>query len=197
MGRKVGIFSGSFNPIHNGHIAIACYMLEKEDLDEIWFIASPQNPLKSHDALLDDATRAHMVQLAIGDNPKLRYCDIEMHLPRPSYTITTLEALTRQNPDVDFVLLIGSDNWAIFGTIKRMGKRGRHIVTTAVEHSAVLESCRWMERQGYEVTFLKPDGQGRIAAAQVEELVEAEQNLDIDALVEEAVAGIERVLLDF
>ena len=122
MGRKVGIFSGSFNPIHNGHIAIACYMLEKEDLDEIWFIASPQNPLKSHDALLDDATRAHMVQLAIGDNPKLRYCDIEMHLPRPSYTITTLEALTRQNPDVDFVLLIGSDNWAIFDRWKSAEK---------------------------------------------------------------------------
>ena len=122
MGRKVGIFSGSFNPIHNGHIAIARYMLEKEDLDEIWFIASPQNPLKSHDALLDDATRAHMVQLAIGDNPKLRYCDIEMHLPRPSYTITTLEALTRQNPDVDFVLLIGSDNWAIFDRWKSAKK---------------------------------------------------------------------------
>lgn len=122
MGRKVGIFSGSFNPIHNGHIAIACYMLEKEDLDEIWFIASPQNPLKSHDALLDDAARAHMVQLAIGDNPKLRYCDIEMHLPRPSYTITTLEALTRQNPDVDFVLLIGSDNWAIFDRWKSAEK---------------------------------------------------------------------------
>lgn len=114
MGMKAGIFSGSFNPIHNGHIAIARYMVEKEPLDEVWFIASPQNPLKSHDTLLDDATREHLVQLAIQDDPRLRYCDIEMHLPRPSYTIATLEALSEKYPDIDFSLLIGSDNWAIF-----------------------------------------------------------------------------------
>ena len=114
MGTKAGIFSGSFNPIHNGHMAIARALIEQGTLDEIWFIASPQNPLKSQADLLDDATRARLVQLAIEGEKGLRYCDIEMHLPRPSYTITTLEALTRQNPDVDFGLLIGSDNWAIF-----------------------------------------------------------------------------------
>lgn len=114
MGTKAGIFSGSFNPIHNGHMAIARALIEQGTLDEIWFIASPQNPLKSQADLLDDATRARLVQLAIEGEKSLRYCDIEMHLPRPSYTITTLQELTHRYPDTDFSLLIGSDNWAIF-----------------------------------------------------------------------------------
>ncbi len=114
MGTKAGIFSGSFNPIHNGHMAIARALIEQGTLDEIWFIASPQNPLKSQADLLDDATRARLVQLAIEGEKGLRYCDIEMHLPRPSYTITTLQELAHRYPDTDFSLLIGSDNWAIF-----------------------------------------------------------------------------------
>lgn len=114
MGTKAGIFSGSFNPIHNGHMAIARALIEQGTLDEIWFIASPQNPLKSQADLLDDATRARLVQLAIEGEKGLRYCDIEMYLPRPSYTITTLQELAHRYPDTDFSLLIGSDNWAIF-----------------------------------------------------------------------------------
>lgn len=98
MGTKAGIFSGSFNPIHNGHMAIARALIEQGTLDEIWFIASPQNPLKSQADLLDDATRAHLVQLAIEGEKGLRYCDIEMHLPRPSYTITTLQELAHRLP---------------------------------------------------------------------------------------------------
>ena len=79
MSKKVGIFSGSFNPIHNGHIAIARYMVEKEKFDEIWFIVSPQNPLKPQIGLLDDEIRADMTKLAIENKPTFRYCDIEMH----------------------------------------------------------------------------------------------------------------------
>ena len=114
MSKKVGIFSGSFNPIHNGHIAIARYMVEKEKFDEIWFIVSPQNPLKPQIGLLDDEIRAHMTKLAIENEPTFRYCDIEMHLPRPSYTITTLLTLKKQYTHTELCLLIGSDNWKIF-----------------------------------------------------------------------------------
>ncbi|MCD7710843.1 MAG: nicotinate-nucleotide adenylyltransferase [Porphyromonadaceae bacterium] len=114
MGQTVGIFSGSFNPIHLGHIAIARYMVEKEKLDEIWFLATPQNPLKKRTDLLDDKTREQLTLLAIKDMPAFRYCDIEKHLPLPSYTITTLRTLSRRYPDKNFCLLIGSDNWTIF-----------------------------------------------------------------------------------
>lgn len=112
--KKIGFFSGSFNPIHKGHLAIAEYMLDKAGLDEVWLSVSPQNPLKLSNNLLDDATRVAMVSLAIAANPRLRYCDIEMTLARPSYTITTLEALTAKYPDCEFHLLIGADNWLIF-----------------------------------------------------------------------------------
>ncbi|MCD8287851.1 MAG: nicotinate-nucleotide adenylyltransferase [Porphyromonadaceae bacterium] len=114
MDQTVGIFSGSFNPIHLGHIAIARYMVEKEKLDEIWFLATPQNPLKKRADLLDDETREQLTLLAIKDMSAFRYCDIEKHLPLPSYTITTLRTLTRRYPDKNFCLLIGSDNWTIF-----------------------------------------------------------------------------------
>ena len=107
MSKKVGIFSGSFNPIHNGHIAIARYMVEKEKFDEIWFIVSPQNPLKPQIGLLDDEIRADMTKLAIENEPTFRYCDIEMHLPRPSYTITTLLTLKKQYTHTELCLLNG------------------------------------------------------------------------------------------
>ena len=96
MRKKVGIFSGSFNPIHNGHIAIARYMVEKEKFDEIWFIVSPQNPLKPQIGLLDDEIRADMTNLAIENEPTFRYCHIQIHIPRPTNTITPLLTLKNQ-----------------------------------------------------------------------------------------------------
>ena len=89
-------------------------MVEKEKFDEIWFIVSPKNPLKSQIGLLDDEIRADMTKLAIENKPTFRYCDIEMHLPRPSYTITTLQTLKKQYTHTELCLLIGSDNWKIF-----------------------------------------------------------------------------------
>ena len=108
--KKVGIYSGSFNPIHHGHVMLANYLVEFSDLDELWFVVSPQNPLKKKDELLDDAERLKMVQLAVGDDPRFRVSDIEMHLPTPSYTINTLTALSEQHSDCQFVFICGMDS---------------------------------------------------------------------------------------
>ena len=108
--KKIGIYSGSFNPIHHGHVMLANYLIEFSDLDELWFVVSPQNPLKKKENLLDDDERLKMVQLAIGDDPRIRVSDIEMHLPTPSYTINTLTALSEQYPDSEFVFICGMDS---------------------------------------------------------------------------------------
>jgi nicotinate-nucleotide adenylyltransferase len=106
----IGIYSGSFNPIHHGHVMLANYLVEFSDLDELWFVVTPQNPLKKKEDLLDDDERLKMVQLAIGDDPRIRVSDIEMHLPTPSYTINTLTALSEQYPDSEFIFICGMDS---------------------------------------------------------------------------------------
>jgi len=108
--KKVGIYSGSFNPIHHGHVILANYLVEFSDLDELWFVITPQNPLKKKEDLLDDDERLKMVQLAVGDDPRFHVSDIEMHLPTPSYTINTLTALSEQHPDCEFVFICGMDS---------------------------------------------------------------------------------------
>lgn len=111
---KVGIYSGSFNPVHIGHIALVDYIIEKGIVDEIWLIRSPQNPLKASNTLLSDDHRAMMLQLAIEGHRGLKICKIEDDLPKPNYTINTLRALQAENPDIEFHLIIGADNWDIF-----------------------------------------------------------------------------------
>lgn len=114
MKLRTGIFGGSFNPIHIGHLAIANYLCEFEELDELWFMVSPQNPLKRQTDLLEDETRLQLVQTAIQDYPKFHASDFEFQLPRPSYTVHTLDALKAFYPEREFQLIIGSDNWAVF-----------------------------------------------------------------------------------
>jgi len=108
--KKVGIFSGSFNPIHHGHVMLANYLVEFSDLDELWFVVTPQNPLKKKEDLLDDDERLKMVRLAVGDDPRFNVSDVEMHLPTPSYTINTLTSLSEQYPDCEFVFICGMDS---------------------------------------------------------------------------------------
>lgn len=113
--KKVGIFGGSFNPIHTGHIALAKSLCQQAGLDEVWLMVSPMNPFKKEATdLLTDKLRLEMAEQAVADEPKLKACDYEFHMPKPSYTWNTLQALSQDFPNVDFTLLIGGDNWASF-----------------------------------------------------------------------------------
>lgn len=109
---KIGLFFGSFNPIHVGHLIIANYMAIHTDLKEVWLVVSPQNPLKLKQSLAKDYDRLHLVQLAIGNNPNLKASNIEFGLPKPSYTIDTLTYLKEKYPKKEFVLIMGGDNIA-------------------------------------------------------------------------------------
>ncbi len=112
---SIGIFGGSFNPIHTGHIALAKSLCEKAGLDEVWFMVSPMNPFKKEATdLLSDHLRLAMVKRALEEEPQLKACDYEFQLPKPSYTWHTLQAISRDFPDTTFTLLIGGDNWAAF-----------------------------------------------------------------------------------
>jgi len=107
---KIGLFFGSFNPIHTGHLILANCMAETTDLDKVWFIVSPQNPFKPSKSLLHEFDRFDMVRAAVHNNYKLDVSDIEFHLPRPSYTIHTLVHLQEKHPDKTFKVIIGEDN---------------------------------------------------------------------------------------
>ena len=107
---KIGLYFGSFNPVHIGHMAIAGYMTEFAGLDQVWFVVSPHNPLKNKETLLADHHRLYMTELAIGDNDKLKASDIEFRLPVPSYTIDTLTYLKEKYPKNVFCLVMGEDN---------------------------------------------------------------------------------------
>lgn len=116
---KIGIFSGSFNPIHIGHLILANYIVEYTDTDQVWFMVTPHNPLKEQDSLLDEEKRLKMVQLAAEPySDKLKACDFEFQLPRPSYTVDTFKALKIQYPEHEFSLIIGGDNWDTFSNWK-------------------------------------------------------------------------------
>jgi len=111
---KIGLFFGSFNPVHCGHMVIAGYFSEFTDLDQVWFVVSPHNPLKVKNTLLQDYHRMSLVKIAIGDYRKIKASDIEFKLSRPSYTINTLTHLFEKFPEHQFVLMLGSDNLATF-----------------------------------------------------------------------------------
>jgi nicotinate-nucleotide adenylyltransferase len=107
---KIGLFFGSFNPVHNGHLIIANYICETTGLDKVWLVVSPQNPFKEKQSLLHEYDRLHLIQLAIEGNTNLRASDAEFKLPKPSYTIDTLTHLQEKYPEHTFSLIMGGDN---------------------------------------------------------------------------------------
>lgn len=107
---KIGLYFGTFNPIHIGHLIIANHMAENSDLEQIWMVVTPHNPHKQKNTLLDDYHRLHMVHLATEDYPKIKPSDIEFKLPQPNYTVTTLAHLQEKYPQHEFALIMGEDN---------------------------------------------------------------------------------------
>lgn len=107
---KIGLYFGTYNPIHVGHLIIANYMVEHTDLDQVWLVVSPQNPLKIKSTLLEDYHRLAVVRIAVEDNPKLKASDIEFNLSKPSYTADTLVYIEEKHPDYEFSLIMGEDN---------------------------------------------------------------------------------------
>jgi nicotinate-nucleotide adenylyltransferase len=116
--QKIGLFFGSFNPIHIGHMIIANIMAENTDLNKVWFVVSPQNPFKPSKGLLHEFDRYDMVKAAIADHYKLEVSDVEFNLPKPSYTIHTLAYLTEKHPGKEFKVIIGEDNLESFAKWK-------------------------------------------------------------------------------
>jgi nicotinate-nucleotide adenylyltransferase len=118
LNQKIGLFFGSFNPIHIGHMIIANIMAENTDLNKVWFVVSPQNPFKPGKGLLHEFDRYDMVKAAIADHYKLEVSDVEFNLPKPSYTIHTLAYLTEKHPGKEFKVIIGEDNLESFAKWK-------------------------------------------------------------------------------
>lgn len=112
--KKIGLFFGSFNPVHIGHMIVADFMLSNTDLDQVWMVVSPHNPHKQKKSLAKDYDRLHLVRLAIGDYVKIKASNIEFELPKPSYTVDTLIYLKEKYPNDQFVLLMGGDNLTTF-----------------------------------------------------------------------------------
>ena len=108
--KNIGLFFGSFNPIHIGHVMIASYMVEFEGMDEVWFVVSPQNPFKQKSELISKKVRFEMVNIAVSKLKQIIASDVEFDMPQPSYTINTLNFLSEKYPDYQFNLLMGSDN---------------------------------------------------------------------------------------
>lgn len=111
---KIGLFFGSFNPVHTGHLLIANYFVQFTQLDQIWFIVSPQNPFKANGTLLNETVRLDMLKLAINGDERFKASDFEFNLPRPSYTVNTLAELQKAHPNYTFVPIIGGDNLQSF-----------------------------------------------------------------------------------
>ena len=176
---KTGLFFGSFNPVHVGHMIIANFMATRAGLKEVWLVVSPQNPLKPKRSLARDYDRLHLVRLAIGDNLRLKASDIEFTLPKPSYTIDTLVYLKEKYPSRDFVLIMGGDNlatlhkWKNYEILLRdyeiyVYQRPGHELGQLAEHPNVrsfdtpqmhisASYIRTCIRDGYSVQYLVPD----------------------------------------
>ena len=156
--KLTGLFFGSFNPIHIGHLAIANYMLEFSEMSEIWLIVSPHNPLKNKQSLAPDYHRLEMVKSALGDHTKMKASDVEFKLPKPSYTIDTLTYLTEKYPSRKYALIMGADNLKSFEKWKN--------------YKIILDNYQIFvyPRPGFEIEKLKFEGDIKITEAQIMEI---------------------------
>lgn len=152
MEETIGILGGSFNPVHNGHAMLANYLCEWGYVDKVWLTLSPRNPLKDARGLIPDMRRLSMINLVTKGQPRIDTCDIELSMPRPSYTINTLDTLHNRYPDKHFKLIIGSDNWAIFD-------RWRESQRILDEYGVIV-----YPRVGYEVRNKLVDGMEYVEA---------------------------------
>ncbi len=108
--KNIGLFFGTFNPIHVGHLILGNYMAQLPQIDQVWFVVTPRNPFKAKDTLLSDVHRLALVREAVDENPKLEASNVEFDMPQPNYTVNTLAVLTEKYPDKNFTLIMGEDN---------------------------------------------------------------------------------------
>lgn len=157
MKRHVGVMGGSFNPVHVGHIIVADYIRQHAGLDSVLMMLSPMNPLKADSTeLIDDSQRMAMLEIACGDVDRLEPCSLELDMPRPSYTINTLNRLREMNPDTRFSLIIGSDNWLVFD-------RWRSADEIIREFGVIV-----YPRPGYELPNALPEGVMTVDAPKID-----------------------------
>ena len=137
---RIGLYFGSFNPIHTGHLIVASHVLNETDIDRLWFVVSPQNPFKQSSTLLNEYDRFHLIQLAIEGDERMKASDIEFALPKPSYTVNTLAYLTEKYPAREFSIVMGSDSYQNLPSWKNA--------------EAIISNYRLLvyERPGFEVT---------------------------------------------
>jgi len=174
---KIGLFFGSFNPIHIGHLILANYILEKSDMEQLWFVVSPQNPFKEKKSLLKDYHRLDMVNLALKNYPKMRASNIEFSLPKPSYTTDTLAYLKEKYPENSFALIMGEDN------LKNLHKWKNS--ENLVENNQIIVYPRKLEAENLEENFLLNHPNIslieapiiELSATQIREMIKLNQNV--------------------
>lgn len=155
--QRVAVFGGSFDPIHNGHLALAGEVVSRGLADEVWLMVTPQNPHKQDKMLSDERLRFRMAQLAVEGMDGVKACDFEFSLPRPSYTLTTLTALDEAFPDREFCLLIGADNWEKFDRWYKgdeiLSRYGIIVYPRGSEGEPPLPSgVRWLPAKLYDIS---------------------------------------------
>jgi nicotinate-nucleotide adenylyltransferase len=146
----IGLFFGSFNPVHTGHLIIANHVVAHTDVDKVWFVVSPHNPLKDSHSLLNEYDRLYLVNLAIQDNPKFRASNVEFSLPKPSYTIDTLTYLTEKFPLEKFSIIMGADGFQNL-------RRWKNFERLVAQYSIIVynrEGFTIEEKYGADVTIL-------------------------------------------
>lgn len=154
---RIGIYGGSFNPVHFGHVGLAKWVIEHTDLDELWLLVTPNNPLKPAGILAPEEERLAAVSEAVKDIPQIKASDFEFHLPRPSYTANTLRELQKAYPEDEFTLVIGEDNLAIFDQWKEYEfiASNFRIFVYPRKGSSKIEDCRLKIEDFLSLVYLK------------------------------------------